>query len=136
MKTCLFRAGWVVSVLFVGSCGIGHAAGPIVAYSDRSELSGEKLLLPVGTPRDFFLEKMGPPDVWLSPHVGVYWNRRTNQPQLTRDYDTVLVQFSQDRVSSMKIVPGIAIREFLVQREKGNSAAMVVAVNPPPARGK
>lgn len=106
-----------------------------MAYSPGTELKADNLLLPVGTPRSFFLEKIGPPDAWLSTDICVYWNRRTNQPHLTREYDTVLVQFKQDRVSFMKIVAGAAIRQLLAERGKQDPAAIVATTNPPPRPG-
>src|SRR5882724_4180368 len=129
MKTCLLRAGWAAAALFLGAVGAA-----LVAYADDHELTDASILVPVGTPRDALLDQLGPPDAWLSPDVRVYWNRPTNQLQLTRDCDTLLVVFRKDCVQSFKIVPGAPVRRLLAEQEKRNPAASLIATYLPAAR--
>jgi hypothetical protein len=130
MKTCLLRAVWAAAVFLIASGDIVQAVEPLVAFSTTTESGTKRMLLPVGTRRTSFLEQMGPPDAWLSRDVCAYWDRRTNQPELTRGYDTLLVEFDQGRVSRLRIVAGAPVREFLARREKSSSGSRFATVAP------
>lgn len=130
MKTCLLRAAWAVTLFLLGSRDIVRANEPLVAFSSHTESGTKKTLLPVGTRRTSFLEHMGAPDAWLSRDVCVYWDQRTNQPELTRGYDALLVEFDQGRVSRMRIVAGTTVREFIAQREKSSRGPQLAIVTP------
>jgi len=84
----------------------------------ESDLSASSLLLPIGTPRSDILELVGQPDEQLSADVWIYWNRRTNQPQLTNGYDTLLVVFRKDRVNEFRIVAEAPVRRFIAERDR------------------
>lgn len=132
MKTRLLPLGWAAAMVLIAASPIVPAAEPLVAFSTQTPRGNKRTLLPVGTSRASFLEHMGEPDAWLSRDVGAYWNQQTNQPQLTRGYDTLLVEFDQARVKRLRIVEEKTIRELLARQEKAfaktNQAAAPAAL--------
>lgn len=131
MKTCLLRASWAAAITLIASSPLARATEPIIAFSPQSSSSSNRTLLPVGTRQTSFLEQMGSPDAWLSREVCAYWNRTTDRPELSRGYDTLLVEFGEGRVTRLRLVAKSAIQEFLRQREKAAAESRWAALPPP-----
>ena len=126
MKTWITTALSSAGLLLLSALATDlRAAGPIVAHSRVSDVNGSTLLLPVGTPRRAFVKHIGPPDDQLSNDIWIYWNRRTNQPEFTEGFDTLLVIFHRDRVRQLRIVAEAPIRKLIAERDRLNPGALL-----------
>ena len=77
-----------------------------------------------GCPRNEVLEKIGDPGTRLSRDVWVYWNYRcTDLAAERRGFDALILTFSDDRVTDMKIVNSGTLAAALNRRTEGRVAA-------------
>ena len=134
MKTCLLRAGWAASILVIADPGVLQGAVPHVASSPQTSFACGTELLSAGTTRSDFVDRVGEPDEWFSKEGRVYGNRQTNRPPLTRGLKTLPVEFEQDHVSRLRIVPGTAVRDFLAKRNRPLLAAAPASAKQETAR--
>lgn len=123
MKICCLVAGLGAALPLAGAPLPAHAPSPIVAHRAGRALSPEQVLMPVGTPRATIRQEMGTPDLQLSPHIWVYWQRTTNRPDLSAGFDTLVIVFKTDRVSAMKLVAEADIRQLAAALAERNPAA-------------
>ena len=116
-----------------------HLLSPVLAsdsrtreiHADRAEqMSDTHVWFGVGANRAEVLESLGTAGVKISKDCWVYWDFETVQEAGdTSRYNTLVIQFSKDKVAAMKLVDGQTIRAYLAQREPGKRYTEIASVS-------
>jgi hypothetical protein len=124
------RASWETVAARRWFCFLPFALGAFFGAPSFSAASGAEELMAFrgiksapnpfhharhGMPRFDVLVAVGPPDHKLGPDVWVYWNVKSNQPGDTeRGYDAMVLRFTKDKLSEMRLVESGALRSLIV----------------------
>lgn len=126
MKT---RILFLLAAAFLAAPGFVARASdstPVVAYSAEQSAPVGLLSEAIrrGSSRHEVLTKIGSPGTRLASNVWVYWNYRSNNLAAERrGLDTLILTFSDDRVTDMKIVNSDTLAAALNRRSEGRVAA-------------
>ena len=70
-----------------------------------------------GMSRESVVSAMGTPDHQLSPDVWVYWDFKAKKLPGSEGYDTLVVRFSDDRVTLLRLTHSEVVRTFIHQQK-------------------
>ena len=87
-----------------------------------------------GTPKDVVAKKLGMPSLVLPGQIWIYRDFHTqHQDAARRGFDTLLVQFSDNRVLAMRVISSVAL-DAILEADRRAQAAQVAASSPRPAQ--
>jgi len=104
---------------------------PREVHADRAEqMSDTHVWFGVGATRAEVLESLGTAGVKISKDCWVYWEFGPVQKAGDASrYNTLVIQFSGEKVAAMKLVDAQTIRTFLAQREPGKRTTEIASVS-------
>ncbi len=79
------------------------------------------------TPGEVMTAMHGKPDVVLAPNLWVYWRFRAAVGRNQRKFDTLVVYFSQNRVTKFRLVERKAMQELIATLRKSGVAIPDIA---------
>ena len=81
-----------------------------------------------GDAKDFVIDTLGVPHARLSADIWVYWDYKSTDGSVNRrGYDTLLITFTDDCVSSLKLVNGEPVRKRLAAGKRPTSQSHAAA---------